>query len=155
MKNLKTAVRYFILSIIIVFASISFSDIYAQSNKLAEFNTMEDIVANYGKSLNSENHGVRMCTVEYVGRFNMSNFESKLIEMLNNEQNTEDKKIIALSLFQLGTLKAKKELRNSFLTSTDNDYKEFCSGLLEKCKEYDKLKTEYFETLVVNMLESK
>ncbi|MCB0747123.1 MAG: hypothetical protein KDC90_06610 [Ignavibacteriae bacterium] len=155
MKKSKSAAGYFILSIIILFISNSISLIYAQSNKLSNYDKIELMMANYEKALNSDNEGLRMCTVEFVGKFNMSNFEDKLVDMLKDEQNTENKKIIAFSLFQLGSLNSIAELRNSFTQSNDDDYKEFCSGLLEKYKEYDKLKSEYFESLVVNMPESE
>lgn len=155
MKKINTYTKYLMFSMLIVLASSAITQINAQKNDFLKRDDIGAIVANYTKSLNSENHGVRMCTVEYVGKFSMTNFESKLIEMLNSTENTMDKKVIALSLFQLGSLQSISELKNSYYTSSDSDYKEFCSTLLEKCGEYNKLRLRYVESLVVSIPETK
>lgn len=155
MKKLSTCVRFLILSLIIIFTSNSISILYAQDSKSINSNSVKDVYANYEKNLNYGNRGVRMSVVEIVGRYKISYFEKKLIKMLNNEQDTKDKQIIALSLFQLGSLNTIEELRNSILQSNNQEYNEFCSSLLDKYGEYDKLRSEFFETLVVQILESE
>lgn len=155
MKTLTTIKKYFFLSLIIFLASNYISMNYAQNGKSLNSDKMKVTMESYERYLDFENHGIRMSVVEYVGRYKMSNFENKLIEMLNNEQDAEDKQIIALSLFQLGSLKSITEIKNSLLISNDDSYKEFCSSLLHKYEEYDKLRSEYFETLVDNLLETE
>ena len=155
MKKFTTITKSLVLSIVIIFTSNSISSVYAQNVEFLNGNSIEAIKTNYEKCLNSENHGVRMCTVEYVGRFNLTNFEDKLIEMLKNTQNTKDKKIIAFSLFQLGSLQSINILRDSFLSSNDKNYKEFCCVLLDKCGEYNQLRLDYFDSLVVSKVETE
>lgn len=153
MKKLNTIKKFLILTTIIFFTSNSISLVYSQNGELINGNKIEDIIANYEKSLNSENHGVRMSTVEYIGRYQMTNFEDKLIEMLTNTQTLKDKKIIALSLFQLGSLQSIKVLGDSFLASNNPNYKEFCRNLLDMSEEYIQLRLKYFESLAASMPE--
>lgn len=110
---------------------------------------------NFAKCLESENHGVKMCTVEHIGRYKLSNFEDDLIEMLSEVNDTKDKQIIALSLSQLGSLKSILAIKDSQKNITNIEYNKFVSELLENFNEYDKLRSEYFEALVVNLLDTK
>lgn len=155
MKKVKVISKYLVLLLVTFYMNNSISTTYAQNSRFSKSEKIKMIMANFKKSLNSENHGVRMQTVEHVGKYNMSNFEEKLIEMLHDEQNTNDKKIIALSLFQLGSFNSIAELRNSLFKINDIEYIEFCSDLLSKYKEYDKFRTEYFETFVASIPENK
>lgn len=152
MNYFNTFTKSLLFFIIIVLTTNTF---FAQNSKLINDNKMEDIIANYQHSLNSENDGVRMAVVEYVGRYKISHFEDKLIELLREEQETQHKEIIALSLFQLGSLRSISELKNSLTSSKDLEFRGFCKCLIEKYGEYDKLRSEYFETLVVNLLETE
>ena len=149
MKKAQTTKALIVLSLILLFVSSSVTMVLAESGKSNEDAKLELIMANYEHSLNSDIRGVRMSTVEYVGRYKMSNFETKLIELLKVEQNTTDKKIIALSLFQLGSLNSIAEIRNSTLISDDPEYNNFCYDLLEKYQQYDQLRSDFFEGFVV------
>jgi len=155
MKNIINITKSLVLAIVIILTSNSFSVVNAQNVKFLNGNSIDAIKANYERSLKSENHGVRMCTVEYIGRFNLTNFEDELVEMLNSTQNTKDKKIIAFSLFQLGSLQSINALRDSFVGSNDNSYKEFCCVLLDKCGEYNQVRLDYFDSLVVSKVETE
>jgi hypothetical protein len=112
---------------------------------------MELILANFERGLCSENHGVRMGAVQHVGRYKMSKFEDCLIELLDKEEKQEDKEIIALSLFQIGSLNSINALKNVVKNSDNEQLKSFCFDLLRKYDEYDKLRTDYFEDLVVSI----
>jgi hypothetical protein len=152
MRKLQATKNISIQFLIIVFTIISFSYVYSQDSDVAKKHTKLNydlVMSNFEKNLNSENHGVRMCTIENIGRYKMANFENDLIELLKNEQNIEDKKIIALSLFQLGSFDSILELKNSVINSNNNEYKEYCTNLFNKNVELDKLRSEYFENLLV------
>lgn len=116
---------------------------------------MELIMKNFERGLNSENNGLSMSVVEQIGRYKMTNFENNLIEMLKDEADEKNREIIALSLFQLGSLKSIVALRNSLEDSNNFKYDKFCNCLLNKYNEYDNLRTEYFEDLVVNIHDTK
>jgi len=96
-----------------------------------------------------------MSTVDNIGRYKISNFENRLIEMFEKETNREYKEKIALNLFQLGTLKSITALKTGSVTSSSHDLRKFCSDLLKKYEEYEKIRSEYYNGLVVSILETK
>lgn len=142
-----------------IFAIVSLSSIFAQEpkidNKAVKHVTMELILANFENALCSDNNGVRMGAVEHIGRYNISNLENCLIELLDAETNNKNKETIALSLFQIGSLNSIAALRKTVNETNDSKLKEFCSRLLEKHNEYEKVRTDYFEDLVVNILDTE
>ena len=149
MKKSQSTSVFVVVTLLLVLACSSVSVIFAKASKSTKTTKWERMIANFDHSLNSEIRGVRMSTVEFVGRYKISNFESKLIEMLNEEDVIEDKQLIALSLFQLGTINSIEGIKKSAVESNNKEYKEFCSKLLKKFWEYDKLRSDYFEDLVV------
>jgi hypothetical protein len=159
MRNLQTTKRFsayfFFIALILAISTQLNAQSYITSKNLSKYVKMELAMKNLEKSLKSENHGVKMSTVEHIGRYKLSNFEDELIEMLNEEKGIKDKQIMALSLSQIGSLKSILAINNSVKNSVEIEYINFCSGLLDNYNEYDKLRSEYFEVLVVNLLETK
>ncbi|MFZ1289473.1 MAG: hypothetical protein WAR79_05265 [Melioribacteraceae bacterium] len=159
MRNLQTTKRFsayfFFIALILAISTQLNAQSYITSKNLSKYVKMELAMKNLEKSLKSENHGVKMSTVEHIGRYKLSNFEDELIEMLNEEKGIKDKQIMALSLSQIGSLKSILAINNSVKNSVEIEYINFCSGLLDNYNEYDKLRSEYFEVLVVNLLDTK
>ncbi len=159
MRNLQTTKRFsayfFFIALILAISTQLNAQSYITSKNLSKYVKMDLAMKNLEKSLKSENHGVKMSTVEHVGRYRLSNFEDELIEMLNEEEGTKDKQIMALSLSQIGSLKSILAINNSVTNSVDIEYNNFCDELLANYNVYDKLRSEYFEVLVVNLLETK
>ncbi|MBK8944019.1 MAG: hypothetical protein IPM32_02005 [Ignavibacteriae bacterium] len=159
MRNLNTTKNistYILIFALIISVSVQLNaQSYITSKNMSKHVTLDLIMENFAKSLESKNHGVKMSTVENIGRYKLSNFEEELIEMLEESEDTKDKQIIALSLSQLGSLNSINAIKNSVKNSTDNEYKNFCSELLYSYNEYDKLRSEYFEAFVVNLLDTK
>lgn len=149
MKKSQSTSTISVVFFVLLFSCFSISSIFAQTDVSKKDAKWKLIMENYEHSLNSDVRGVKMSTVEFIGRYKMSNFETKLIEMLKSEENVTDKKLMALSLFQLGSLNSIAEIRNSALASSDKDYKNFCADLLEKYQQYDQLRSDYFEDFVV------
>lgn len=155
-KTTKKVSAFLLISALAISASLPINaQSYITSKNMSKHVTFDLIMENFAKSLESKNHGVKMSTVENVGRYKLSNFEEELIEMLAESEDTKDKQIIALSLAQLGSLNSINAIKNSVKNSTDNEYKNFCSELLFSFNEYDKLRSENFEAFVVNLLDTK
>ncbi len=156
MKKQKLNIVFYLMLFTLFYLSYN---IYGHSpetnNGLITQPKYELMMKNYMNCLKDGNHGVQMSAVEIVGRFKMSYFENTLIEMLKNEKNEKDKEMIALSLFQLGSLNSISVLQNSLKTTSDVKYGTFLSNLLKKYNEYDKLRTEYFEDSVATISGAK
>jgi HEAT repeat protein len=154
-KNYSNIVLLFTLVFLVSFSYTVNGQILKSNNLEVKQAKYELALKNILRNLGSENHGVRISAVELVGRYKISDFENILIEMLDDEKVEKDKEVIALSLFQLGSLNSITTLNRSLQNSNDDEYKYFAENLLKKYNEYDKLRTEYFQDLVVNIFETK
>lgn len=150
-------ISVFILSTMFLFGSIYTTfgqgDIKTVSTKKNV--SMDIVLANLNTGLASENPGLRMSTVQNIGKYKISNFEDKLIEMFNNTEKYNHKETIALSLFQIGSLKSMEALQKAYNESNDSKVKHLCSELLERYEEYEKIRTEYFNNLVISKLDNE
>jgi hypothetical protein len=159
MRNLNTTkltVKFISVFALLILATFQMNaQNYITSKNTSDYVTLDLIMKNIEKSLDSENHGVVMSTVENIGKYKLSNFEDNLIEMLGETEDTNDKKIIALSLAQLGSLNCINTIKNSVIENSDTEYTDFCEELLSSLYAYDKLRSKYFEAFVDNIIETK
>ena len=156
MKKQKLNIAIYLMIVFLFCLSFDISgQVPEENNGYINPSHYESTMKNYVRSLNSPNHGVRMSAVEIIGRSKMTYFEKALIEMLEKEQDEKDKEMIALSLFQLGSLNSITALKNNLSVSNNFKYEKYLKNLLNKYNEYDKLRTDYFEDLVVNFYKAQ
>lgn len=150
-------ISVFILSTMFLFGSLytTFGQENIKTVSAAKNVSMKIILANLNAGLESENPGLRMSTVQNIGRYKISNFEDNLIEMFNNTEEYNHKETIALSLFQIGSLKSMGTLQKASEESSDIKVKHLCLELLERYEEYEKIRTEYFNNLVISKLDNE
>lgn len=156
MKKQKLNIAIYLMIVFLFCLSFNiFGQVPDENNGHLNKSNYESTMKNYLRSLNSPNHGVRMSAVEIIGRSKITYFEKTLIEMMEKEQNEKDKEMIALSLFQLGSFNSITALKNNLRVSNNLKYEKYLKNLLNKYNEYDKLRTDYFEDLVVSFYKAQ
>lgn len=129
----------FVFFFMLVFAANLFSQSKDQINlsiiQIDQRLNNENVSKNLAIGLKNENDGVRMSAVAFVGKYNLSQFEPTLIEMLESENSKVNKEKIALALYQIGKFNGMAAIEVLSYSCSDKELKLFYENLLEKFRE--------------------
>jgi len=88
--------------LMVVFTSQSFSQIKEEVSAKQYSN----MVANLQNGINSDNVGLKICTIQYTGIYKITENASLLVSKYKEEKDPDIKNLIAISLFMLGDSEA-------------------------------------------------
>ena len=110
----------------------------------------EFAMKNLEMALNSDNPGLKMSAVHFIGKYQLTAFENQLVEKLNEADKFKEQRALAISLYQMGTLSCIAALNEySELTDSEN-MKEFCGELISYFQKEEIEKAKYVNSLVID-----
>lgn len=95
-------VKLVVASLSLLFA-VNLGELIAQPNSIKEITNHRYALENLLDGIQSENNGVKRSSIYFVGKYRISESEELLIEQLEREQNPNNKVLIALVLYKLGS----------------------------------------------------
>ena len=112
MRNLTINKALLVTVMVFLLLAVFATTLYSQepSKQKVELLTIEKIensevaMKNFEMALNSDNTGLRMSAVNYIGKYKLTSFEDLLIEKLKNADKFYEQRALAVALYQLGTL---------------------------------------------------
>lgn len=116
----------------------NFTTAYAAGNENIETKnkSYERVVKNFEQGIQSENLGLKMSSIYYIGFYQISEAAGTLVKQLKKEKDPEVRALIALSLFKIGDEKGYKTIKNLAEKDEDPNVKRICS---EICNEFNKV----------------
>ena len=104
----------------------------------------ENSVKNYRAGLLSNNEGIIKSCVYYTGKYQIKEFCDDLINLVENSENIEVRKMAVWSLYQIGETSACEKLK-AYLENNAETELMHCSKFLEQILKYDKEVVETIE----------
>jgi HEAT repeat protein len=97
------------------------SSLHAQNNSIKDISSNKYALQNLLAGIKSDNEGVQRSSIYFAGKYRIAESESALIEQLNTEENPSTRILIALVLYELGSMKGLEAIRE--LARNDKDLK--------------------------------
>lgn len=163
MRNLTNNKRVFMTVLVLLLMTVFATTLYSQepSNKKVDLLVIEKVLKserameNLEMALNSDNPGLKMSAIHYIGKYKINSFEDHLVEKLNESDNFKEQRALAVSLYHMGTLSGIAALNNySELTDSEN-MKTFCDELISYYEKEEIEKANYVNSLVIDSENSK
>jgi len=111
-----------LLSFFIVLNLLIFvGSLHAQNNSINDISSNKYALQNLLAGIKSDNEGVQRSSIYFAGKYRIAESESALIEQLNTEENPSTRILIALVLYELGSMKGLEAIRE--LARNDKDLK--------------------------------
>ena len=105
----------FIVVILLIFVS----SLHAQNNSIKDVTSNKYALQNLLAGIKSDNEGVQRSSIYFAGKYRIAESESALIEQLNKEENPSTRILIALVLFEMGSIEGLKAVRELALNDVD------------------------------------
>jgi len=94
-----------ILSIVLIFTMlISTTSVNAQMTPISSVTSNEHALMNLLAGIKSDNDGVKRSCIYFAGKYKIAEAEDALIEQLHNEENSSTRILIALVLYEMGSI---------------------------------------------------
>lgn len=129
---------------ILVFLLLVATNVSAQIFTNTGLELPENSVKNYRAGLLSNNDGIIKSCVYYAGKYQIKEFCCDLIQLVENSDNIEIRKMAVWSLYQIGETSACERLK-TYLKSHSETELMHCSKFLEQILKYDKEVVETIE----------
>jgi HEAT repeat protein len=104
---------------VMVMLLISVSSLPAQNNSIKDLTLNKYALQNLLAGIKSENEGVQRSSIYFAGKYRIAESESALIEQLGEEENPSTRILIALVLYEMGSLEGLDSVRNLALNDVD------------------------------------
>ena len=114
MKNTKQFLAY--LALLLLTASVLFAQ---DANKRSTFKKND--ISNLVHGIQSDNEGLKRSSIYLAGKYEVQEVTDVLIAKLENEDNSQDRLLIALALYQIGNEAAYEAVK--VLSVTDSNPK--------------------------------
>lgn len=154
LRNRKTVVTIMAALLMAVFASTLYSQQPASKNvdpaKLDSILSSEKAIKNLEMALNSDNPGLKMSAIRYVGKYRITALEEQLAGMLSNSGSFKEQRAITVSLYHLGTLSSIASIIEYSKVTDSENLKAFCGELIAHYEKEEIEKTNYVNSLVID-----
>jgi len=111
-----------LLSVVLIFTMlVSTTSLNAQMTSISSITTNKYALKNLTAGIKSDNEGVKRSSIYFAGKYRIAEVESALIEQLGKEKNPSTRILIALVLFEMGSVDGLLEVRK--LSKEDIDPK--------------------------------
>ena len=115
----------------------------------------ESAMKNLEMALNSDNPGLRKSAIHFVGKYKITAFEEKLVEMLYKSDTFKEQRVITVSLYHLGTLSSIASLIDYGNYTDSKNMQAFCKELIAHYEKEETEKVDYVNSLVIESEISK
>lgn len=155
----QTQRRRFLFKLLLVsILVLSFDNVSSQQNILNEENVnnyeqkvlSKNARQNLITALYSPNDGLRISAVYFIGKYKFTEFEKEVIELMEKETDTNNKKLLAVCLFQMGTNCCIANLEKIAKSSSEED-KEFYLELISKYQRDETEKYIFVSNVLYNL----
>ena len=106
---------FFAVVIFLIFVS----SLHAQNNSIKDVTSNKYALQNLLAGIQSENEGVQRSSIYFAGKYRIAESESALIEQLNKEENPSTRILIALVLFEMGSMEGLEAVRKLALNDVE------------------------------------
>lgn len=106
---------FFVVVILLIFVS----SLHAQNNSIKDISSNKYALQNLLAGIKSDNEGVQRSSIYFAGKYRIAESESALIEQLNKEENPSTRILIALVLFEMGSMEGLEAVRKLALNDVD------------------------------------
>jgi len=111
-----------LLSVVLIFTMlVSTTSLNAQMTSISSITTNKYALKNLTAGIKSDNEGVKRSSIYFAGKYKIAEAEPALIEQLGKEKNPSTRILIALVLFEMGSVDGLLEVRK--LSKEDIDPK--------------------------------
>ena len=158
MKNLTNNKTLLVSVMVFLLMAVFATTLYSQepTEQKVDLLTIEKIanleraMKNLEMALNSDNPGLKMSAIHFIGKYKLTAFEDQVVEKLNDTDKFKEQRALAVSLYQMGTLSGIASL-NEYSQLTDNkNMKEFCGELISYYQKEEIEKANYVNSLVID-----
>lgn len=158
MKNLTTTKKAAVTVLAVIILAVFSTNLYSQAPVKKHVSparveivlNSELAMKNLEMALSSDNPGLRMSAIQFVGKYKITAFEDELLDMLYESNNFKEQRSITVSLYKLGTLSSIASIIE-YGKVTDSKYmKEFCKELVSHYQKEEIEKSKYINSLVID-----
>ncbi len=121
MKSNKLTVSWLIIAVFILTAFISATSVDAQETSISNITSGKYALKNLLAGIQSQNEGVRRSSIYFAGKYKIAEAEKTLIDQLHREKNAGTRILIALVLYEMGSVDGLLEVKK--LSKEDIDPK--------------------------------
>ena len=104
---------------VVVMLLISVSSLPAQNNSIKDLTLNKYALQNLLAGIKSDNEGVQRSSIYFAGKYRIAESESALIEQLSEEENPSTRILIALVLFEMGSIEGLDAVKKLALNDAD------------------------------------
>ena len=105
--------------LMVVILLIFVSSLHAQNNSITDISSNKYALQNLLAGIKSDNEGVKRSSIYFAGKYLIAESESALIEQLSKEENPSTRILIALVLFEMGSMEGLEAVRKLALNDVD------------------------------------
>jgi HEAT repeat protein len=106
---------FFVVVILLIFVS----SLQAQNNSITDISSNKYALQNLLAGIKSDNEGVQRSSIYFAGKYLIAESETALIEQLSKEENPSTRILIALVLFEMGSMEGLEAVRKLALNDVD------------------------------------
>ena len=104
---------------VVVILLLSVSSLPAQNNSIKDITSNKYALQNLLAGIKSDNEGVKRSSIYFAGKYRIAESESALIEQLSKEENPGTRILIALVLYEMGSLEGLEAVKKLALNDVD------------------------------------
>ena len=119
MKNQELTQSKLLTLFVVVILFISVSSLPAQNNSIKNVTSHKYALQNLLTGIKSDNEGVQRSSIYFAGKYKIAESESALIEQLSKEENPSTRILIALVLFEMGSIEGLDAVKELALNDVD------------------------------------
>ncbi len=119
MKNQELTQSKLLTLFVVVILFISVSSLPAQNNSIKDLTSNKYALQNLLAGIKSDNEGVQRSSIYFAGKYKIAESESALIEQLSKEENPSTRILIALVLFEMGSIEGLDAVKELALNDVD------------------------------------
>ena len=119
MKNQKLTHSKLLSLFVLAVLLISVSSLPAQNNSIKDLTLNKYALQNLLAGIKSDNEGVQRSSIYFAGKYRIAESESALIEQLGGEENPGTRILIALVLYEMGSLEGLDAVKKLALNDVD------------------------------------
>jgi len=110
----------------------------------------EVAMKNLEMAFNSDNPGLKMSAIHFIGKYQLTSFEDQLVKRLNESDNFKEQRALAVSLYRMGTLSCIVALDDYSEVTNSNNMREFCGELISYFQKEEIEKANYVNSLAID-----
>ena len=119
MKNQKLTHSKLLSLFVLAILLISVSSLTAQNNSIKDITSNKYALQNLLTGIKSDNEGVQRSSIYFAGKYRITESETALIEQLSKEENPGTRILIALVLYEMGSLEGLDAVKKLALNDVD------------------------------------